>query len=116
MAAPNVRVVTDGSVWLIDEDGARYCRMPLTEKPRDPGPDGQDWGGPGAGPLEDLRWHSMTGWYLMPETRPQLDFTSDGGPVVLRVETGRQRLVITHDPDGDGHDCVTAPGAIVEAQ
>lgn len=54
------RVETRGSFWLLDDDNGRYCRMPKREQPREHG-----WGGPEAGPLEDLKWHPMTGWEIL---------------------------------------------------
>ena len=56
MSAPT-RVESKGSVWLIDESSKRYCRMPKNEQPRKP-----DWGGPEAGPLQDLVWHDYIEW------------------------------------------------------
>lgn len=112
-----VRVVSDGSVWIIDDDLSRYCRMPKREGPRAPGPNGEDWGGPDAGELEDLKWHPMVRWELVPELRTvlaanALSFLVDGlDPVFEREPTGRQSLLI-HLPDDE--TCVYAPGAILE--
>lgn len=57
------RVESKGSIWMLDDDHARYARMPKQEGPRW-SPDGEDWGGPGAGPLEDLSWHPMLDWEI----------------------------------------------------
>lgn len=51
------RVVTDGSVWLLDEPAGRYLRMPRDEQPRPHG-----WGDATAGPLQDITWHPMARW------------------------------------------------------
>ena len=56
------RIESNGSLWWIDDEAMEYLRCPKVEGPRPPGPGGQDWGGPGAGPLEDLKWHPMQWW------------------------------------------------------
>jgi hypothetical protein len=58
------RIETLGSVWFLDEDGSEYIRLPKTEGPRSPGPNGEDWGGVDAGELQDLVWHPMFGWEI----------------------------------------------------
>lgn len=56
-----VRIESVGSIWFLDEAGGEYLRLPKTEGPRE-SPEGEDWGGPDAGGLEDLKWHPMFGW------------------------------------------------------
>lgn len=50
------RVVTSGSVWLLDA-GGRYCRMPRHEGPRE----NPEWGGRDAGVIADFIWQPMSG-------------------------------------------------------
>jgi hypothetical protein len=64
MPRPSQRIESYGSVWLIDEDELVYLRLPKVEGPRPPGPNGEDWGGPGAGPLEDLHWLPFESWQV----------------------------------------------------
>lgn len=52
------RVETAGSIWLFDGQ-TRYLRMPREERPR-----GNGWGGPHAGPLQDLIWHDCLSWAI----------------------------------------------------
>lgn len=63
------RVESKGSIWLLDDDRMVYLRMPKTEKPRE-SPPGDDWGGAGAGPLQDLKWHPMVRWNIDPPFEP----------------------------------------------
>lgn len=81
------RVESEGSLWLLDDEQGRYCRMPKQEGPRWSPPE-KDWGGETAGPLQDLKWHPMSGW----EIRPVFDGT---------------RLVIYLDDERE--HCITAP-------
>jgi hypothetical protein len=60
------RVESLGSVWFFDEDAREYLRMPKNEGPRS-SPEGEDWGGPTAGPLEDLTWHPYEQWAVVPK-------------------------------------------------
>lgn len=55
------RVETKGSVWMLDDDAGRYCRLPKQEGPR-LSPPGEDWGGPDAGALQDVVWHPLQWW------------------------------------------------------
>lgn len=57
------RVESWGSLWFLDDDTNEYLRTPKHEGPRQ-SPTGHDWGGPAAGPLQDLVWHPMTGWRI----------------------------------------------------
>lgn len=86
------RVVTDGSVWLLDEPAGRYMRMPRTEQPR---PNG--WGSAAAGPLQDLVWHPMTGW-------------------AVELRLGVEHLVIRRYDDAAGMSVpvVYAPNPVIE--
>lgn len=88
------RVESDGSIWLLDDDRAVYLRMPKTEKPRDPGPNGDDWGGPGAGVLQDLRWLPMLSWRIT-------------------ELFNRECLVIDYALSEKSRDRIVAPGARV---
>lgn len=56
------KVESFGSFWFLDDDAGECLRMPKQEGPRERGPNGEDWGGPEAGELEDLKWHPMYGW------------------------------------------------------
>lgn len=90
------RVESVGSVWFFDDDAGEYLRMPKTEGPRGKGPNGEDWGGREAGALEDLRWHPMHGWEVVPRLY------------------GRRQLVIHLEADPDGHVIVAPlPTAVV---
>lgn len=108
------RITTDGSVWLIDEDAGRYCRMPKREGPRW-SPDGEDWGGPKASPgLQDLVWHDCLHWELRDEFATTWSWGLEGEPMPLgREPTGRKVLVITVAMEGDQARVVVAPGATI---
>lgn len=77
MPKPTTQIVSLGSIWLIDETEMKYCRLPRTEGPRQ-SPPGADWGGPGAGELQDNVW---------------LDF------ITWRIDRGSSRLVIQINED-----------------
>lgn len=53
------RIITDGSVWLIDDDRKLYWRFPKNEAPRP-----NEWGGPGAGALQDAVPHPFESWEI----------------------------------------------------
>lgn len=82
MPAPNVRVESVGSIWLIDEYEKVYCRMPKVEGPR-LSPVGKDWGGPGAGALQDLVWHDFIEWYIATEPVYAGDFRYFEPPALI---------------------------------
>lgn len=56
------RIESIGSIWWLDDDRLEYLRAPKHEGPRT-SPEDEDWGGPGAGELQDLRWHPMVRWH-----------------------------------------------------
>ena len=60
------RVVTKGSVFLIDDALGRYMRVPKEERPRENG-----WGDDTQGPLQDNVWHQIDpeGWGIQPNGR-----------------------------------------------
>lgn len=91
------RLETEGSLWWFDDTAHKYLRMPKQEGPRK-SPPGEDWGGVGAGSLQDLVWHDMVRW----EVR-----------VVGSAESFRYRQLIIwiDDPDIHGGNArvVTAP-------
>lgn len=96
------RVETLGSVWLLDDDNHRYCRMPRQEGPREDG----DWPDPTGGPLEDLTWHAMTSWRISLTGVPLM---VNGVPSIHRGSS-MPLLVIEVDPADDGRK-VVAPNA-----
>lgn len=57
-------VETSGSVWYFDDEEGLYVRVPLNEGPRPPGPNGEDWGGPGAGWMQDGVPHNLVSWKI----------------------------------------------------
>lgn len=66
MIRPTTVIDTLGSVWHIDDDTKVYVRTPKNEGPRAPGPEGQDWGGPGAEPgLQDQVEHPFESWEIV---------------------------------------------------
>jgi hypothetical protein len=52
-------VVSVGSIWLLDEAGGRYMRMPNTEAPRER----PEWGDERAGACQDGVWHGLDAWW-----------------------------------------------------
>lgn len=57
-----IRIQTDGSVWLIDEERKLYWRFPLDEAPRDP----VEYGDASAGVLQDAVPHACERWWVAP--------------------------------------------------
>lgn len=82
-----VRVESDGSVWLINEQTLEYLRMPKQEIPRR--------ADHSTGVLKDLVWHPFEKW--------EIDQRSGR----LRITTTEQK------PDGTGPVVISAPGAVV---
>lgn len=101
-----------GSVFLLDEDRGCYCRMPKHEGPR-LSPPGEDWGGEGAGILEDLRWHPMERWEIVEKPlytyKPTWDL--EGEISIEQIPAGTQLLLVIHIPDSE--EVVVAPDAVV---
>ena len=95
------RIVTAGSVWLIDEN--RYCRMPLDEHGRER----PEWGNAEAGVLQDLVWHPLDWWLIAPAgtlttlangrhaTRPGDQLNPDGLPLIDRLWISSDGKVIS---------------------
>ncbi len=106
------RVETMGSIWMLDDDNQRYARMPKTEGPRW-SPEGEDWGGPGAGALEDLTWHEMTGWRIKNEEIRVLDIEAllDDRPAEW-IGSGQYQSILVIAVPGDDR-VVIAPDAVV---
>lgn len=77
-----MRVESLGSVWFLDDDAHEYLRMPKTEGPRPKGPNGEDWGGPDAGHLQDLIWQPMVSWSISEHGRLRIVVDEDSGLMV----------------------------------
>lgn len=95
------RVETEGSYWLIDEDGDRYCRLPKQEGPRLPG----WWDDPTGTSLEDLKWHDMVAWWV--QTTPFMFRDSNGDTTMYPPESYPVLIIKT----ANGH--ITAPMAVL---
>lgn len=97
-----MQVESYGSVWLFDETEMHYCRVPKSEGPRLPGPNGEDWGGPGAQPgMQDLVWHPYVeiGYRAQPSDKwpYRLVIYRDGGeisPPLWEPEAARLRELL----------------------
>lgn len=83
---PTVVVETYGSTWAFDEHNLVYRRAPKVEGPRPPGPNGEDWGGPGAAPgMQDFMWHPYSSFEIdqfYNDHGPHLRITADGVIIV----------------------------------
>lgn len=94
---PNaVRHETVGSFWWFDDEAHEYARMPKTEGPR-PSPEGEDWGGPEAGDLQDLVWHPMLDWEVRDLDELIIRLPPDGervifAPGLMTEELAEERL------------------------